>query len=577
MLRLAPALWAIIVAAIPAVLAQPIQAADPLDYMPNSVRLVAVVDHPRKLAETLTQLDAIKQAQTLPQYQQLYDSPAARRIFKLLEYAEKELGAEWPELLDQLAGNGLALGLQIGADPAPGIAVVSGTDAKQSERAFDLAIRTINAEMAREGSKDRLVPERQGDVTRAHIGNDVHFARIDSVIIACTNAEMLTEAITQAKGAPDGVARKARSESRKVLPKDPLAWVWLNFAMLKQTKSGMDFFDTSRMNFILTIVAGSTIDCLKRSDFVAAGLYQEANEFRLRVRLPAGRDGLWEDLALHIPPKEAPGSLPLLDPPGTIYSQSFHLDIGYVWKHRERLIGDEQMLKQLEEGQKAASKFLPASVPIGELLEMWGPYHRIVVVDHDQRPYKTEPGLKLPAFGYVATMRDKKFGESVEAIARAAAVIGVLQFGMKSMEVQFEGTTIVGYRFPENKELADDPQGIRYNFEPCFARVGDELIVASTIELAKKLVAELKKPRRQPSTAVWRGQVSAGNGAAVISAEPDALITDSVLSRGVGLAEARKDVAKLVDWVRTLGVVRIEIDLTASEYRLDIVWTPGKK
>lgn len=554
------------------------RSADPLDYMPASTRVVAVVDHPRKLAETITSLEAFKKAQTLAQVQQVYDSPTVRRLLKLLEFAEKELGAQWPELLDQVAGNGLAFGLQFGPDPPPAIAVVSGTDQKQVEKAFNLGLKVLDAELTRQGGKEQLKTEQHEGITLVHLGTDFHFARAGSIILASNNADFLTEALARghAKAQDDTAIRKARKDSAKVLPKDPLAWIWLDFAAVKESKASKDFFDSTRQDFVQTIAAGSTIDCLRRSDFVTAGLYQEATGFRLRVRLPAGREGLWSDLAVHIPPKGSPGSLPLLEPPGTIYSQSFHLDIGYAWKNRERLImGD--IRKQLDMAEKAASKFLPSDVPLGELLEMWGPYHRIVVADHDQRPYKTEPGLKLPAFGYVATMRDKKFGANAESIARAAALLGTLQFGMKSTEVEHEGVTITGYRFPENKEMSNDPQRVRFNFEPCFAVVGDELIVASTIELGKKLITELKKPRQSENTAVWRAKVSAANGSVILAGEPDSLITDAVLGRGVGLTEARKEVAKLVDWIRTLGTAQITIDLTATEYQLDIVWTPGKK
>jgi hypothetical protein len=234
-------------------------------------------------------------------------------------------------------------------------------------------------------------------------------------------------------------------------------------------------------------------------------------------------------------------------------------------------------LKQFEKGEKELSRFLPTEVKLGQLLEMWGPQHRIVVANHDQRPYKTEPGLKLPAFGYVATMRDKKFGENLAAIFQAASLIGSLNYGLKSTEVEHEGIAITGYRFNEKKVAVDDPQGDRFNFEPCFAIVGDEMMMASTIELGKKLVTELKKPRRVGDAAVWKAKATASNGADVIDGLTDPLITDAILARGVGLTEARKEIANLVSFVRTLGTAQIELDITTTEYRLDLLWMPGKK
>jgi hypothetical protein len=208
---------------------------------------------------------------------------------------------------------------------------------------------------------------------------------------------------------------------------------------------------------------------------------------------------------------------------------------------------------------------------------LWGPQHRIVVANHDQRPYKIEPELKLPAFGYVATMRDKRFGENLSAIFQAASLIGTLTFGLKPIEVRHEGVTINGYRFDEKKVVADDARGDRFNFEPCFAIVGDEMVMASTIELEKKLITEVKKPRQTGSAAVWKGKVTAISGAETLAGLTDPLITDAVLGRGVGLTEARKEIADLIGWVRTLGTGQLEIDITNTEWRLDVVWTPGKK
>ena len=68
-------------------------AADPLDSIPPSAQLVLVSDHPRKLAEAVTGLEALQKARTLPQYRAIYDSAAVKRAFQLLAMFEKELGA----------------------------------------------------------------------------------------------------------------------------------------------------------------------------------------------------------------------------------------------------------------------------------------------------------------------------------------------------------------------------------------------------------------------------------------------------------------------------------------------------
>ena len=105
-------------------------------------------------------------------------------------------------------------------------------------------------------------------------------------------------------------------------------------------------------------------------------------------------------------------------------------------------------------------------------------------------------------------------------------------------EHEHEGVKIIVYRFPENKPLADDPDGLRFNFEPCFAIVGDEFDDGhDRSSSARNSITELKKPtrRRKASPAVLRGRRYAAGAADVLAALADPLITDAILSRGIGL------------------------------------------
>ena len=560
-------------AAMLLVFATTARAADPLDFVPAQALLVLKVENPRKLADALTSLDAYKSARELTAFRNAYDTTTARRLYQMLGYVERELGAKWPALLEQLGGNGVVLASSLGDNDAPALIVLQGTDEKQVAKGFDLIFKLIEEEMVRQGAKEKPVRTEYKGHPAARVG-DFRFARVGTAVLVSNKDDVLKAAIDTGTGKGENVrGKKSFAAAKKLLPPDPLAWLWLDFAAIKESKASKDFFEATRKDFLQTLVVGSTIDCLKRSDFVAVGLHQEAGGLRLAVRFPAGRDAFPPEFALHVPPKGEPGSLPLLEPPGVIYSQSFHLDVGYGWKHRDKLV-NEQTRKDIDEGEKQISKVIPGSLKFGQLLEVWGPYHRVVVVNHDKMPYKTVPTDRYPAFGYVATMRDKAFGSSAESLIRSGGLIASLQLGMKSAEQEHEGVPIVGYRFNEAKPFAEDPENVRFNFEPCFAIVGDDLIAASTFEVCKKLITEVKRTAKlPPSAAVWRNRAFAAGAADALAALPDPLVTNAILGQGVGIEDARKQVAELVAWLRTVGTARVEIDERATEYRLDVVWT----
>ncbi|MFO0800345.1 MAG: hypothetical protein U0804_22995 [Gemmataceae bacterium] len=548
---------------------------DPLRFVPAKAGFFLKFERPRALAEAVTGLDAVKSAPNLGPVRDVLDSPVVRRGLQLLGYVERELGAKWPELLDQVAGGGAVVAGQLGEGDQPALLVVQGTNEPTVRKAFDLVIRALDEELERQGSKDKVARGTQAGADTARLGKDFFAGRIGAALLISNRAETLTAALAQPADRAGSLAAKPSVEAaRAALPADPLAWVWVDFAAVRSAQATRDFLDSTRNDFLFQMVLGGTMASLRQSDFVAAGLHREGRGFRFAVRLPGGRGGFPAGYALHTPADTGPGSLPLLEPAGVVYSQSFYLDFGHAWTRRGDLFTAE-MVGQLDKANADLSKLLPGSAKFRELLEAWGPHHRLVVVNRTTQPYKTAPGQVLPGFGYVASARDPKFLTGVPATIRAGALIASLQLGLKMTEATHDGVKIVGWRFPENKALDGDPDGLRYNFEPCFAVVGDSLVVASTVDVCKGLIPEVRRTAALPgSAAVWRGKGYATGAADALAGVPEPFITDAVLRSGVGLADARKQVDALTAWVRGLGTACAELDIGRNVYRADVIWEP---
>lgn len=564
-------LAALAVVLLVAPLARAADPPDPLRLIPASAAFVLKVEHPRRLAEAVVGLSAVKDAQQLAPVREVLDGAAARRFYQVLAHLERELGADWPELLDRLAAGGLAVGGGFG-DNAAAVLVTQGTDPAAVGKAFDVLVKVLDDELARLGAPVKAARGKQNGFDTARVGDEFHAARAGAALIVSNNAGALAEALKLAKaGAAGGLAAKESVKAaRKLLPPDPLAWLWVDFAAVKQDKATKDFLEDSKKDFLGNLVIGGTIDSLRRSDFVAAGLYRDASSFRLAVRLPAGKSDA-PVFALHTPPAGKPGSLPLLEPPGVLYSQSFYLDIGRAWTDRKSLFNDD-IIGQIEEGEKQISKVLPGPVKLGEIMAAWGPYHRLVAFAQETPPYKTAPGQALPAFGYVTTVRDPQAVKSLESALRGGGLVAGLTFGVKLSEREVDGVKVVAYRFPENKPLDGDDENVRFNFEPCFAVVGDQFIGASTTEAMKKLIAEVRRTAKlDGSPLVWRNKLYAAAGGEALYATPDPFVTEFVLRYGSTQAEARKQVDALTAWAKTLGTVRVEID-EAAAYTFDVIW-----
>ncbi|HYH69108.1 MAG TPA: hypothetical protein VD866_30720 [Urbifossiella sp.] len=565
-----PAALFVLLAVAPAARAD---APDPLRFVPPTTQFFLKVERPRALAETVTGLDAVKSAPSLGPVRDVLDAPVVRRGFQLLDYVERELGAKWPELLDQVAGGGAVVAGSLGEGDQPALLVVQGTNDRSVGKAFDLLIRALDDELVRQGSKEKIARGTQAGADTARLGKDFYAARVGAALLITNRAEMLTAALAQ-PARPSLAAKPTVTAARAALPADPLAWIWLDFAAVRAVPATRDFLDGTRTDFLAQMVLGGTLNSLRQSDYVAVGLHREGRGLRLAIRIAGGRAGFPAGYALHTPLGDGPGSLPLLEPPGVVYSQSFYLDFGHAWAKRGDLFTAE-MVRDLDKANADISKVLPGSAKLGELLEAWGPHHRLVVVNRTTQPYKTLPGNALPGFGYVASARDPKFLTGVPASIRAAGLLASLQLGLKMTETTHDGVKIVAWRFPDGKALDGDPDGIRYNFEPCFAVVGDSLVVASTVDVCKALIPEVKRTAALPgSPAVWRGKGYATGAADALAGVPEPFITDAVLRSGIGLADARKQVDALTAWVRALGIARAELDIGRDVYRADFIWEP---
>ena len=202
----------------------------PLRLIPDQADLVVQVDHPRQLVEAFTTLDLFKQLQQLDAVRDLYDSTAYQRFFQLVTHFEKQLGQRWPELLDQLAGGGIALGVKIGPNPAPVVLVIQSKDAGLLQRFAKLAQELVEQELTRQEAKERptKITYRGVEVTR--FGKELHVAVAGSSL-AMSNAQAGMEHALNlhADGDKKSVLHSAGlAESGKLLPPDPLARLWFN-------------------------------------------------------------------------------------------------------------------------------------------------------------------------------------------------------------------------------------------------------------------------------------------------------------------------------------------------------------
>ncbi len=556
---------------------------DPLRFIPDQADLFIKIDNPRRLIGAAANLDLLKQLQQFQVVQEYNQSTNQHRFLQFVAYFEKELGAKWPELLDRLAGGGAVAAVKFGPDPAPAGLVIQGKDADLLRRFVRLGCSVIEQELARQESKDHLEKQTYRDLETYHVGKGFHVAAAGTVLFAANRAEALHLLLDTYLDGKKSVAQNPTvAEARKLLPARPLAWGWLNLDTVRKAPQAKEVFAQPRNDPFLTVGFGGYLDVARRSSFLCGAVYQD-DKHRLiaTVRMPQGRDGMLAEVATHIPPVGTVASLPLLEPKGVVFSQTSYFDVSKFWEYRTKLF-NEQQVKTFEDADKKSAPFLLGN-RISKLLTQAGPHQRFVIVTpvqpmHAQSPAELFGSLR---YGLVVDMRDPGFARSLETLMRGAGLVARTQVKLKLVEEKYHDVTILGFRFPE-QEPANPAirNALRYLPTPSFAKVGDQVVITSTVDLCRELVdlvqAESREAGRKNQNAPSHITRLYGVGAAkVLKAVKDQLFTQIVLSQALAPDEAQEQVKRLIDWVHDLGRLELKEDYRTHDFRYELIYTPA--
>ena len=552
---------------------------DPLRLVPRQADLALRIE-PVRLVNAIQSMPAFRELSQFPAVKEALDSTNSRRFLKIINYYEKELGLPWPELLDRLAGGGIVVASKFqSGEPPPALVVIQGRDTEMLRRAVALVRGVVEQELARNAApiQPQVEPYRGVDVTQL---GDVRYAQVGAALLLANKPVAIQRAIDlHLDGPKESLAEHGGpAAAEQLLPPDALARLWVNLVPAHESPQGKETFKQPKTDVIQLVLAGGLIDVIGKSPFLAAGLYRTDGGLAATMRLPAGRDATPEGFGLHLAPVGQPGSLPPLEPANSLFSTSFYLDLGAIWTQRETILSDGAH-KQLDDAEKRFGRFL-AGRKLSELLTQSGPYHRFVVAAQTSPGYSRSPDVMIPAFAFASSMRAPEFGQAMGAILRTVALVTGSGAKLKLVEETVDGVKLIGYRFPEQGGLTNDPQNLRFAFSPCFAAVGDQFFAASTLELGREMIGLLRASPTSaapPTTRTIQTRLFAAGGAVLARLFEEQQVTQAILDRGIAPADAKREVEAGIAWLEKLGIWTIYADYRPSDYSLESRWEPRRE
>lgn len=543
---------------------------DVLRYVPRQADAALIVEQPRQLANALIRFEPLRQLASFAAVQEQFEATSSKRFLSLIGYFEKSLGKPWQELLDVLAGGGACLAIRFEGDDSPALLVLKCTDEAMLHKAMDLAMDVARQELDRTEATARLRSVEYRGYTGHQLGPNAFVAACGPILFLSNRAEAVKAGIDlYINGAHESLAGRGHAAAaRKMLPAQPAAWIFGNTTRLHEMPDAQQAYRYPKGDVGQLAVFQGLTDVLGKSPFIAIGTYLSDTGMQTAVRMPAGRDATPDGLALHLPAEGQQATLPLLEPQGVLFSMSFFLDLGKLWSERERLLV-ESTRKEIEGADQRLGRFLGGR-KLAELLTSIGTHHRLVVVHQAKAGYSQQPDQIQPAVAFISDLRSPDYAAGMNAVLRSAALVVGAQAKLKYKEEAIGDVKLVTYRFPENGELPGDAGNARFNLSPCFAKVGNQFFMASTVELGRELVSMLQQPEQPTGQSTTQMRVYAAGGATLLSALEDQLLTQTILDRASTVDDAKREAARFVEWIRSLGLLQIEVDYGRTEFHIDI-------
>src|SRR5262249_30540431 len=152
------------------------------------------------------------------------------------------------EIVDRLAGGGVALGIKLGPKPVPLLLVIQGKDEQLLKRFLRLALDIAEQELARRESKDRPVKGSYRGLDVIHFGKEFHGAVAGSALVV-SNVDKALQAsldlcLNKSKKSLAQVG--AVAEARTLAGPEALAWMWLNLNHLHNAPETKELFRLPR-------------------------------------------------------------------------------------------------------------------------------------------------------------------------------------------------------------------------------------------------------------------------------------------------------------------------------------------
>lgn len=544
----------LLVAVLTAASARAADVKTPADVLPESVLGYVEISQPEKLIDLavseqfqqlLLQNDDVQNALNSPQFGQLK---------QIVQVVEDRLGASWHEILRKAAGAKIAVAFNLqGA-----VLVVQAKDADTLNKLHGTLREMVEADAKNRGGDSPLKSQDYKGFTGWSFGAQDAHAIAGDMLIFSNSSSGVKDAIDRYLG--DDKKSLAQSKlyvtAKASASANDLAWGVANIAPLKLLPPVLKGLSGPSDNPGVEFLAGGILEAFKSANQVAVRVRVENDQVKFITEMPFDAAKIAENRKWYFAADAGQAAAKPLRPKGVIASLSGYRDLSKLWIARDELF-NEETVANLSQADTNLGLYFNGDFGT-EVLAQVSPRMRFVAARQEFEQGRPLPAIKLPAFALVIEMTEpEKFTDTL--LASYQQIVGIINLtagmqGYSKLVIDFEdrgGVAIQKSRYlvPPNTDL--DAAEINFNFSPSCARVGDFFVLASTVDICRDLVDELKKPgASEPTADNVVLEMNLAEVAGVLEQNKEAMISQNMLEEGGSRVDAEKQIALLLQVLR---------------------------
>jgi hypothetical protein len=333
-----------------------------------------------------------------------------------------------------------------------------------------------------------------------------------------------------------------------------------------------------------SLLGGGIEAALQASELLVGGLTVAKGKASLELASLLGEkarsEKIAEKLKIFFPEITADPLIARLRENGALATFSLARDLASWWEKREDLMAPGAAGGLIEFAQVMSAVFGGRNFQ-DEVLPEFGP--NITVVAHNQKyaDLKERPKPSVPGFALLFELKNaSEFGNNMAvAFQTLIAFINADRAQKKNagvgMMLKTESVGGVDFHTVALTAMTKEKPGMAHNFTPSLAVVGSRVILSSSAELAKTIIAEMKRDPQPEAgkTAVRQpGQdllfVEASQARSILAENLDFLVADNMMKKGQTKEQAEAEFKVVLAALERLRDLRVETRREGDTIRL---------